>query len=98
AGRKALEGDPLARQWQPPLQQWVIGKGRQQGAIRDGDVSRIPRQRQPAEWPLAFAEQWAEVGRHESRVGERVGEPPGRRLTAQVVAVVEDLDAGPQEP
>ncbi len=57
------------------------------------DVVRVARQRDPAERPLAAAEERPDVGRHEAREGERVLDAFVERDLADVVAVVDDRDA-----
>ena len=57
------------------------------------DVVGVARQRDPAERPLAAAEQRPDVRRHEAREGERVGDAVVERDLADVVAVVDDRDA-----
>ena len=97
AGRQPLEPDPLRRQLEPALEQGVVGEGVADGGVGGGDVGRVAGERDPAERPLALAEQRPQVGGHEPRVGEGVGEPTGQRLAPQVVPVVEHLGTGTEE-
>ena len=86
---QALERDALARHPEPAMQMRIGGKELLHLAIGLVDVLGIAGQRHPAERPLAFAEQRADVGRHEARKGERVRDAFVERDLADVVAVVE---------
>src|SRR4029077_7499535 len=97
AGRQALELDALARQPQPAMEVLVIGKRLHDGAIGAIDVLWVAAQRDPAKWALSLAEQRPDVGRYEARDIEGVGDARLERETAQVVAVIEGLDALPLE-
>src|SRR5437016_3582678 len=63
ARRQALELYLLARQANPARQRFVAGKGGEHGLIGAIDVLRIAGESGPAEWPLSFAEQRANVFR-----------------------------------
>jgi hypothetical protein len=93
-----LEGDPLARLADPASEPLVVRELVEDRAVSGGDVGRVAGQRDPAEGPLALAEERADVGGHEARIGERALEPAEARLGAQAVAVVEDLGARVEEP
>ncbi len=73
----------------------VVGEGLEHGAVGARDVGRVARERRPAEGPVAAAEERPDVGRHEALEGEGVGVAGRLRLAADVVAVVEDVGAGP---
>ena len=89
ARRQALERDALARHVEPAVQMRVVGEELLHLAVGRVDVLRVARQRDPAERPLALAEQRPDVRRHEAREGERVGHALVERDLADVVAVVE---------
>ena len=75
------------------MQVCVAGKEFLDLAVRLVDVLGVAGQRDPAKRPLAFAEQRANIRRHETRECERVGEPFVVRDLADVVAVVERRNA-----
>ena len=89
ARRQALEGDALAGHVEPAVQVRVAGKS--SFILRSVRVysSGSPDSADPAERPLAAAKERADVGRHETREGERVGDALVQRHLADVVAVVE---------
>ena len=88
-----LERDALAGHVEPAVQVRVVREQRLHLAVGRADVLRIARQRDPAERPLAFAEQRADVGGHEAREVERVRDAFVERDLPDVVAVVERRDA-----
>ena len=87
----------LARGFDPAHQRGVVGKFFDDRPVRGGDVRRIAGQRDPAKRPFALAEQGPDVGGHEPRVVERPRAATKARLSAQAVAVVEDLRAAVEE-
>ena len=88
---KPLERDALARESDPAAQRARRpGTARSTAASVARDVLGIARQRDPAERPLALAEQRADVRRHEARdTRTRPRRPPRCACAAHVVAVVE---------
>ena len=90
-GGQALEVDLLLRQPDPPGQRLVLREQLEDGPVGGRDVLRVAGQGGPAERALALAEQRADVGRHESGEVEGPGVPGQFGLTADRVAVVEDL-------
>ena len=91
--RQALERDPLARQLDPAPDVRLVAEQVEDRAVGRGDVGRVARQRDPAERPLALAEQRPDVGGDEAGVGERVRVAVLLGQPAQRVAVVERLGA-----
>ena len=69
------------------------GKSSPHLAIGLVDVLGIARQRHPAERSLSFAEQRADVGGHEARERERIGDALVERYRPDIVAVIERRDA-----
>src|SRR5204862_3888610 len=92
--RQALEGDPLAGEPDPTPERLVVSELLEDGAVGGGDIRGLARQRRPAEWTLALAEERPDVGGDEAGVVEGALKPPELRLGAEAVAVVEDLGAG----
>ena len=72
ARRQALEGDALAGHVEPAVQVRVVREQLLHLRVGLADVLRVARQRDPAERPLAAAEQRPDVGRHEAGEVERV--------------------------
>src|SRR5208283_4785035 len=56
-----LELHPLAREPDPALEVAVVGDGREDGVVGDGDVGGVAAERYPAERPLADAEERPDV-------------------------------------
>ena len=90
---QALEGDALARHVEPVVQVRVVGDQLLHLGVGAVDVLGVARERRPAERADAAAEERADVGRHEAREGEGVGEALLQRHLADVVAVVDGRDA-----
>ena len=93
---QALEGDPPGSQLEPALEQRIVREELAERLVDPVDVLRVTGQRGPPERPDAATEERPDIGRDEARIRERVRDPGRLRLTAQVVAVVEDVAAGPE--
>src|SRR4029078_4064229 len=93
AGGESLELHPLLRHRQPSAQMRLLREGLEDRPIGGEDVLRIAGEGHPAEWPLALAEERADVGGDESGIGEGVAHAAFLGEGAQVVAVVEDVAA-----
>src|ERR1041385_9104598 len=65
ARRQPLKMHAVARETQPAIQRPIFGKHLQREIVSLANVLRIARQRDPAKWPLTFAEERANVLRHE---------------------------------
>ena len=89
ARRQSLERDALAGHVEPAVQVRVVGEELAHLPVGPADVLRVARERDPAERPLPFAEQRADVRGHESGERERVRHAFVLRHLADVVAVVE---------
>ncbi len=96
-GRQALEGDLLLRHPEPALEPGVIGEELHQGAVGAQDVGRIAAQGDPAEGPVALAEEGPDERRHEPGVGEGILDAGLLGHRPEVVAIVEDDGAGALE-
>ena len=95
ARRQALELDARSRHVEPVVQVRVVRHQLLHLGVGAVDVLRIARQRRPAERPDAAAEQRADIGRHEAREIEGIGDALSLRHLADVVAVVEGRHAAP---
>jgi len=93
AGRQALEGDPVARHIEPPVQVGIIGQQLLDLLVCLVDVFRITREGDPAERADAPAEQRADVGGHETREIKGVFETRIEGDLSDIVAIVECGDA-----
>ncbi len=87
--RQSLKLDARLRHVEPVVQVRIVGDQLLHLLVGLVDVFRIARQRDPAERALAFAEQRADVRRHEAREVECVLDAHFQRHLADVVAVVE---------
>src|SRR6476620_9861364 len=92
--RPALEGDSVLRAADPLVQALVVREELEHGPVGRSDVTRVARERGPAERALALAEERADVGGHEARELEGAVVAALTGLVADRVAVVEDLGAG----
>jgi hypothetical protein len=88
-----LEMDPFRGHVEPAVQHRIVRKELAHLRVGARNVLWIARQCCPAERTLAAAEERADVGRHETRVVERVLDSGVLRLLADVVAVVDARDA-----
>src|SRR5713226_5263877 len=95
--RQALELHLLTGRLDPAHQRGVVGELLDHGAVGDGNVLRVARQRNPAKGSFAFAEQWTDVGGHEAWELERARAAAQLRLGTQAVAVIENLGAVVEE-
>ena len=86
---EALKRDALLREPDPAPDVLVLGEQLEDEAIGAVQVLRLARERHPPEWPLALAEEWSDVLRHEARNRERVRHAGVAGRRANVVAVVE---------
>src|SRR5208282_5549866 len=86
---QALEANAPARHVEPVMEMGVAGHQLLDLRVGPEDVVRIARQRRPAEWTDAAAEERANVGGHEAREVERVLDALLERHLANVVAVVD---------
>src|SRR4029078_322217 len=94
ARRQSLEVNAFARETQPALQRAIVGQQPEREIVSLADVFRVTRQRNPSKRSLAFAEQRANVLRHESRDLTSVFATGIETLLANVVAVVKRPRAG----
>src|SRR5438309_10970692 len=94
---QTLERHALAREPDPARQRLVLAEELEHEPVGAADVLPITRERDPAEWPAAFAEARTDVLGHEPRVAERLREAGLLRLAPQVVAIVDRDSAGPPE-
>src|SRR5260370_41532126 len=85
ARRQPLELHLLARRSDPAHKGSVIGELLDDGAVGDGDVLGVTRERHPSKRALPFAEQGPDVRRHEARKLECAGAAAQLRLRAQAV-------------
>src|SRR6266571_9046095 len=97
AGGQAFPREVLLREPDPPGERLVVRKLPQDDAVRLDDVVRVPRHRDPSEWPAAFRKEGPDEERDESLKGERILDAGFLRLTADVVPVIEHDAPGPQE-
>ena len=88
---QALERDTLARKSDPARERLVARELFEHRTVGGGDVGRITRERDPAEWSTTFAELRTDVGGQEAGIVECPVIPTELRLATQRVAVVEDL-------
>ncbi len=92
-----LERDPLGCELEPALEQLVPWKELSQRLVDRRDVGRVARERGPPERPDAAAEERPDIGRDEARVCEGVRYAGLMCLPSQVVAIIENIAAGPDE-
>ncbi len=94
---QSLEGNLRRSFFHPAVQSHVIRKQSQHFAVNRKNIFRVSGKRRPAKRPLAFAEQRANVRGHKSRIRKRLGKSRFQRLSAQVIAIVEDHSPTPLE-
>src|SRR5256712_6715618 len=94
---QTLERHALAREPDPARQRLVLAEELEHEPVGAADVLPVTRERDPAEWPAAFAEERTDVLGHEPRVAERVRETGLLRLAPQADAIVDRDSAGPRE-
>src|SRR5689334_23440128 len=94
ARRQSLKVNAIARQTQPAIQRAIVGKQLEREVVSLANVFRVARQRDPAKRSLAFAEQRANVLRHETRNLECIFATSVESLLANVVAVIKRDRAG----
>src|SRR5665213_304423 len=87
--RKPLEGDALARHLKPAVDTLVLGEKLLDLFVGLVDVVRVSRERHPAKWTFAFAEERPDVRRHESWKVERILDFLLERDLADIIAVVD---------
>src|SRR5438093_1194456 len=97
AGGQPFPREVLLREADPPGERLVVREFPQDDAVRLDDIVRVPRHRDPSEWPAAFCEEGTDEERDESLKGERILDAGFLRLTADVVSVIEHNAPGPEE-
>src|SRR5262249_28364453 len=90
-----LERNPPGRHAEPPLQKRIVRRQLPPPVVDRCDVSRIAGQHCPPERTDSATKERPDIGRDEARVCERVLYTTFTRLTPQIVAIIENIDAPP---
>src|SRR5579871_3350317 len=92
--RESLKGKAAACEPQPPGKDFVLGKELESKSVCAVDIFGIARERYPAKWSGARAEERANVLRHEAGDEEGLGASGIAGEAADIVAVIEGHGTG----